>query len=136
MFANGDAVGVADACSGIRSLSACVFAGAFLGALFLEGGPVGRLVRGGALLACSAGTALLLNIGRNTFLAFHALRHGSRSLELDLQGVAPGQPGFSGLGTVHDLAGNVAMGLALLVLLALLPLLNRVGRPARPEPSA
>ncbi|NBX35352.1 exosortase/archaeosortase family protein, partial [bacterium] len=136
VFANGDAVGVADACSGIRSLSACVFAGAFLGALFLEGGPLARLLRGAAMLGLSAGTALLLNIGRNTFLAFHALRHGSRSLELDLQGVAPGQPGFSGLGTVHDLAGNVAMGLALLVLLALLPLLNRLGRPTRPAPSA
>jgi exosortase/archaeosortase family protein len=136
VFANGDAVGVADACSGIRSLSACVFAGAFLGALFLEGGPIGRLLRGGALLALSAGTALLLNIGRNTFLAFHALHHGSKSLELDLQGVAPGQPGFSGLGTVHDLAGNVAMGLALIVLIALLPALNRLGRAPRPTPPA
>ena len=136
LFANGDAVGVADACSGIRSLSACVFAGSFLAALFLEGGPVGRLLRGTAMLLLSAGTALLLNIGRNTFLAFHALRHGSKSLELDLHGVAPGQPGFSGLGTVHDLAGNVAMGLALLMLIALLPLLNRLGRPARPTPPA
>lgn len=129
VFANGDAVGVADACSGIRSLSACVFAGAFLGALFLEGGPLGRLVRGTALLLLAAGAALLLNIGRNTYLAFHALRHGSKSLELDLQGLAPGQTGFSSLGTVHDLAGNVAMVLALLALLALLPLLNRLGRP-------
>jgi hypothetical protein len=43
--------------------------------------------------------------------------------------LAPGQPGFSSLGTVHDLAGNVAMVLALLALLALLPLLNRLGRP-------
>ena len=136
VFANGDAVGVADACSGIRSLSACVFAGAFLGALFLEGGPIGRLLRGGALLALSAGTALLLNIGRNTFLAFHALGHGSKSLELDLQGLAPGQPGFSGLGTVHDLAGNVAMGLALIVLIALVPALNRLGRAPRPAPPA
>jgi exosortase/archaeosortase family protein len=136
IFANGDAVGVADACSGIRSLSACVFAGAFLAALFLEGGPVGRLLRGAAMLALSAGVALLLNIGRNTYLAFHALQHGSKSLDADLAGIPHGQPGFSALGTVHDLAGNVAMGLALLLLLCLLPLLNRLGRGERGPPPA
>lgn len=136
VFANGDAVGVADACSGLRSLSACVFAGAFLAALFLEGGPLGRLLRGAAMLLLAGGTALALNLGRNTYLAFHALGHGSKSLELDFAGVAPGQPGFSALGTVHDLAGNVAMALAFLVLLAFLPLLNRVGRGDRPSPSA
>ena len=136
VFANGDAVGVADACSGIRSLSACVFAGAFLAALFLEGGPRGRLLRGAAMLLLSGATALALNLGRNTYLAFHALAHGSKSLELDFQGLAPGQPGFSAFGTVHDLAGNVAMGLAFLVLLGFLPLLNRLGRATRPSPSA
>jgi exosortase/archaeosortase family protein len=134
VFANGDAVGVADACSGIRSLSACVFAGAFLAALFLEGGPWGRLLRGAGMLLLAGATALALNLGRNTYLAFHALGHGSKSLELDYQGIAPGQPGFSAFGTVHDLAGNVAMGLAFVVLLGFLPLLNRLGRGPRPSP--
>lgn len=135
IFPNGDGVGVADACSGIRSLSACVFAGAFLGATFLEGGFPGALLRRAFMILFSGVVALLLNIVRNSFLAFHALNHGSKSLERDLWGVEHGQPGFSSLGTVHDLAGNVAMILALAVLVAVLPVINRVGRPPR-TPSA
>ena len=130
VFANGDGVGIADACSGIRSLSACVFAGAFLGALFLEGGFPGALIRRSCLLLLAGFTAVLLNIARNGFLAFHALEHGSKSLERDLWGVEHGQAGFSALGTVHDLAGNVAMLLALGLLVAMIPLLNRLGRPS------
>jgi len=136
VFANGDAVGVAEACSGIRSLSACVFAGAFLGALFLEGGFPGALLRRVALIGLAGFTAILLNVGRNTFLTFHALAHGSKSLERDLAGVEHGQPGFSSWGTVHDLAGNLAMVAALGLLIAFVPLLNRVGRPRPPSSSA
>ena len=136
VFPNGDAVGVAEACSGIRSLSACVFAGAFLGALFLEGGFPGALLRRGALIGLSGLVAILLNIGRNAFLTFHALRHGSRALDRDLAGLEPGQPGFSSLGTVHDLAGNVAMVVALSALVALVPLLNRLGRSRAADPSS
>lgn len=130
IFANNDAVGVADACSGIRSLSACVFAAAFLGAVFIEGGACGAFVRKAALIAAGGCVAVLLNLGRNVFLAQHALEHGSKSLELDPWGAAHGTPGFSFLGTVHDLAGNVAMVLALFLLVALVPWLNRMGRPA------
>ena len=128
IFPNGDAVGVAEACSGIRSLSACVFAGAFLGAVFLEGGFPGALFRRIAMIALAGLTAILLNIGRNTYLTFHALEHGSKSLERDFAGIEHGQPGFSSLGTVHDIAGNIAMVAALIVLVALVPLLNRLGR--------
>lgn len=136
VFPNGDAVGVAEACSGIRSLSACVFAGAFLGAIFLEGGFPGALLRRGALIGLAGLTAILLNIGRNTYLTFHALHHGSKSLDRDFAGVEHGQPGFSSLGTVHDVAGNVAMVAALLLLVAFVPLLNRLGRPRDLRPSA
>ncbi len=136
IFPNGDAVGVAEACSGIRSLSACVFAGAFLGAVFLDGGFPGALLRRMAMIGLAGFTAILLNIGRNTFLTFHALRHGSKSLDRDLAGIEHGQPGFSSLGTVHDLAGNVAMIAALILLLAFIPLLNRLGRPHANRPSA
>lgn len=128
IFANNDAVGVADACSGIRSFSACVFVGAFLGAIFLEGGRWSSLVRRVAMIGLSALTAIFLNIGRNTYLAFHAMNHGSRTLDRDFAGLEPGAPGFSNWGTVHDLAGNAAMLLAFLVLLACVPLLNRIGR--------
>ena len=136
VFPNGDAVGVAEACSGIRSLSACVFAGAFLGALFLEGGFPGALLRRMALIGLAGVTAILLNIGRNTYLTFHALRHGSKSLDRDFAGLEPGQAGFSSLGSVHDLAGNVAMVAALILLVAFVPLLNRLGRHRDTTPSA
>ncbi len=136
VFPNGDAVGVAEACSGIRSLSACVFAGAFLGAVFLDGGFPGALLRRMAIIGLAGFTAILLNIGRNTFLTFHALHHGSKSLDRDLAGIEHGQAGFSSLGTVHDLAGNVAMIAALILLLAFIPLLNRFGRPHDNRPSA
>jgi exosortase/archaeosortase family protein len=128
IFPNNDAVGVADACSGIRSFSACVFVGAFLGAIFLEGGRLGSLFRRVAMIGLSALAAILLNIGRNTYLAFHAMNHGSRSLDRDYAGLEPGSVGFSAWGTVHDFAGNAAMLLAFLVLLACVPLLNRIGR--------
>ena len=128
IFANNDAVGVADACSGIRSFSACVFVGAFLGAIFLEGGRLGSLLRRVAMIALSALAAILLNIGRNTYLAFHAMNNGSRSLDRDYSGLEPGSVGFSSFGTVHDFAGNAAMLLAFLVLLACVPVLNRLGR--------
>ncbi|MBM3868492.1 MAG: exosortase/archaeosortase family protein [Verrucomicrobia bacterium] len=136
VFPNGDAVGVAEACSGIRSLSACVFAGAFLGAVFLDGGFPGALLRRMALIALAGFTAILLNIGRNAFLTFHALEHGSRSLDRDLAGIEHGQPGFSALGSVHDLAGNVAMVGALALLVAFVPLLNRLGRTRLPSSEA
>jgi exosortase/archaeosortase family protein len=136
VFPNGDAVGVAEACSGIRSLSACVFAGAFLGALFLEGGFPGALLRRVTLIGLAGFTAILLNIGRNTYLTFHALRHGSKSLDRDLAGLEHGQAGFSALGSVHDLAGNIAMVAALILLVAFVPLLNRLGRPRDNRPSA
>ncbi len=135
IFPNGDAVGVAEACSGIRSLSACVFAGAFLGAVFLEGGFPGALLRRVAMIALSGLTAILLNIGRNTYLTFYALRHSSKSLERDWNGIEHGQVGFSALGTIHDLAGNVAMVAALIILVACVPLLNRIGRPRTPLPA-
>ena len=135
MFPNGDAVGVAEACSGIRSLAACVFAGAFLGAIFLEGGFPGVLLRRAAMIGLAGLTAILLNIGRNTYLTFHALHHGSKSLERDLAGIEHGQPGFSSFGTVHDLAGNTAMVAALILLVALIPILNRLGRPRDNRPS-
>ncbi|NBV38130.1 MAG: exosortase/archaeosortase family protein [Verrucomicrobia bacterium] len=134
VFANQDAVGIADACSGIRSLSACIFVGAFFGAIFLQGGFPGSLIRRVLLIVCAGFAAILINIARNTFLAFYALKHGSRSLEHDFWGVEMGSPQFSKLGNVHDFAGNASMVLAFLLLLACVPLINRLGR-STPLPS-
>ena len=129
-FPNGQQVGIADACSGIRSLSACIFVGAFLGALWVEGGFPGALIRRILLIGAAALSAIVLNIGRNIYLTFYAGEHGAKAIDLDFAGLGPNQEGFSALGTVHDLAGNVAMAGAFLVLLALVPLVNRLGRVA------
>jgi exosortase/archaeosortase family protein len=94
------------------------------------------LLRRVSLIALAGFTAILLNIGRNAFLTFHALEHGSKSLDRDLAGIEHGQPGFSSLGSVHDLAGNAAMIGALLLLVAFVPLLNRLGRTRLPSSEA
>lgn len=130
VFANGQQVGIADACSGIRSLSACVFVGAFLGSLWIEGGFPGALIRRVLMIACSALAAIVLNIGRNTYLSLYAADNGAAAIDRDFAGLEPGQDGFSALGTVHDLAGNAAMAGAFLVLIACVPLINRLGRPS------
>ncbi|MDR2863380.1 MAG: exosortase/archaeosortase family protein [Puniceicoccales bacterium] len=113
-----DRVGIADACSGIISLTACVFMGAFLGATFIQG-----LLRKLILLGLSLVFAIVLNILRTSFLALWAYKHGSNSLDFDLWGNAAGTAGFT-LGSVHDIAGYVAMGITLLLLVALLPFIN------------
>jgi exosortase/archaeosortase family protein len=104
--------------------------------VFVEGGFPGALLRRATLIGLAGLTAILLNIGRNTYLTFHALHHGSKSLERDFAGLEHGQAGFSALGTVHDLAGNVAMVAALILIVAFVPLLNRLGRPGENLPSS
>ena len=128
VFANNDAVGIADACSGIRSFSACIFVGAFLGAVFVEGSFPGILIRRVLMIFLSGLAAIVLNIVRNTYLAFYALNHGSSALDKDFWGIEHGGAGISSLGTVHDFAGNASMGLAFLILIACVPLVNRFGR--------
>ena len=128
VFANNDAVGIADACSGIRSFSACIFVGSFLGAVFIEGTFPGILIRRLLMIFLSGLGAIVLNIIRNTYLAFYALNNGSRSLDKDFWGIEHGGIGFSSLGTVHDFAGNASMVLAFLILIACVPLVNRFGR--------
>ncbi|MDR2429816.1 MAG: exosortase/archaeosortase family protein [Puniceicoccales bacterium] len=119
-----DSVGVADACSGIRSLTACTFMGAFLSATFLHG-PVRKIL----LLAASLIFALLLNVLRTGFLTLWAFKKGSAALSLDLWGAVEKLPNgvrnpeFT-LGTVHDIAGYIAMGMTFMLLLAMLPVLN------------
>ncbi len=97
------AVGVADACSGIRSLTACLFAGSFLGAVFFT-----ELWKKIALVGASMLFAFLMNLGRSLFLTAWAYAHGPEAIS----------------GTVHDLAGYAVLGLTCAGLLALVPLLN------------
>ncbi len=124
---SGEQVGIADACSGIRSLSACIFVGSFLGALWIEGSFPGVFIRRILMIGVSAFSAIVLNIARNTYLAMYVSSHGAKSIDCDYAGLEPGQAGFSSFGTVHDFAGNAAMVATFAVLIACVPLLNRLG---------
>lgn len=96
-------VGVADACSGIRSLTACLFAGSFLGAAFFT-----EFWKKAVLVGASMGFAFLMNLARSLFLTSWAYAHGPDAIS----------------GTVHDVAGYAVLGLTCAGLLLLVPLLN------------
>ena len=96
-------VGVEDACSGIRSLTGCLFAGSFLAAVFLE-----QWWKKIALVAAALLLAFVTNLARSLFLTAWAYNRGPESIG----------------GAVHDLAGYAVLGLTVAGLLALLPLLN------------
>lgn len=96
-------VGVADACSGIRSLTACLFAGSFLGATFFT-----ETWKKVTLVVAAMFFAFLMNLGRSLFLTGWAYAHGPDAIN----------------GTVHDAAGYAVLGLTCVGLLLLVPLLN------------
>jgi exosortase len=96
-------VGVEDACSGIRSLTACLFAGSFLAAVFLD-----KLWKKIALVAASMCFAVFTNLLRGIFLTSWAYNYGHQSIE----------------GFVHDAAGYAVLGLTVVGLLCLLPIFN------------
>ena len=96
-------VGVEQACSGIRSLTGCLFAGSFLAAVFLE-----QLWKKILLVAMSMVFAFFTNLLRGLFLTGWAYKYGSESMEKQ----------------VHDIAGYSVLGLTVVGLLCLLPLFN------------
>ena len=96
-------VGVAEACSGIRSLTACLFAGSFLASVFLD-----KLWKKIALVAASMLFAVFTNLLRGIFLTSWAYNYGHEAIE----------------GFVHDAAGYAVLGLTVVGLLCLLPLFN------------
>lgn len=108
------AVGVADACSGIRSLTACLFSGSFLAAVFLD-----RFWKKVALVGMSMVLAFVNNIIRALFLSIWAYQYGSDSIS----------------GFVHDAAGYAVLGLTIVGLLILIPIftLNPVPEEYRSE---
>ncbi|MGA2052709.1 MAG: exosortase/archaeosortase family protein [Opitutales bacterium] len=121
-------VGVEDACSGIRSLTACLFSGSFLAAVFLD-----RFWKKVLLLGMSAVLAFVMNVVRSLFLTGWAYAYGDWSLDADFWGHpetlkdAAGQfhsnPAFLYI-SVHDFAGYTILGFTLVGLLLLIPLLN------------
>ncbi|HWL15288.1 MAG TPA: exosortase/archaeosortase family protein [Opitutus sp.] len=106
-------VGVEDACSGIRSLTGCLFAGSFLAAIFLD-----RLWKKIALVLAALVLAFLTNLLRGIFLTAWAYRHGPEAID----------------GVVHDAAGYAVLGLTVAGLFCLLPLFNLQLGDAADEP--
>jgi exosortase/archaeosortase family protein len=94
-------VGVADACSGIRSLTGCLFAGSFLAAVFLD-----RLWKKILLICLAMVFAFFTNLLRSLFLTAWAYAYGSDAIE----------------GTLHDATGWAVLGLTSIGLFCLLPL--------------
>ena len=97
-------VGVAEACSGIRSLTGCLFAGSFLAAVFLQ-----SRWKQAALVIASLLFAFLANLLRSIFLTSWAYGYGASSIE----------------GAIHDISGYAVLGLTVVALLCLLPILDR-----------
>jgi len=96
-------VGVEDACSGIRSLTACLFAGSFLASVFLDS--LGKKI---ALVVSSMLFAVFTNLLRSLFLTAWAYNYGPEAID----------------GFVHDAAGYAVLGLTVIGLLCLLPIFN------------
>jgi len=96
-------VGVAEACSGIRSQTACLFSGSFLAAVFLE-----RFWKKALLVVMAMVLAFATNILRSLFLTGWAYYRGAAAMEAQ----------------VHDIAGYSVLGLTVIGLLCLLPILN------------
>jgi exosortase/archaeosortase family protein len=94
-------VGVAEACSGIRSLTACLFAGSFLAAVFLD-----KLWKKVLLVSAALILAFFTNLLRSLFLTAWAYAYGSDAIE----------------GTLHDMTGFAVLGLTSVGLFCLLPL--------------
>ena len=94
-------VGVEQACSGIRSLNACLFVGSFLAAVFLD-----KLWKKIVLVVAAMAFAFLTNLIRSPFLTSWAYNYGHEAIE----------------GTVHDVAGYSVLGLTVVGLLMMLPL--------------
>lgn len=118
LLPGGDRVGVEDACSGVRSLTACLFTGSFLAAVFMR-----SLKKKLFFVGLSIIFALFLNVIRSSFLTVWATFYTSESLEWDFFGNTPDSPNFT-LGTVHDVAGWGAMFITLGLMAALVPLVN------------
>lgn len=101
-------VGVADACSGIRSLTGCIFAGTFLAAVFLD-----RFWKKVLLVAVACILAFIMNIFRSMFLTGWAYAYGAGAIDEKLAYINM---------SVHDIAGFAVLGMTVVFLLALLPI--------------
>lgn len=116
-------VGVEDACSGIRSLTACLFAGSFLGAVYFD-----KFWKKAFLVGTAMLFAFINNIFRSLFLTAWAYAKGPTGLDTHVHifGID--------MGNVHDFTGWVVLGLTVICLLLLVKLFSiRMEYPAEQE---
>lgn len=106
-------VGVEDACSGIRSLTACLFAGSFLGAVYFD-----QLWKKVFMVATAMVFAFINNIFRSLFLTGWAYAKGPDALNSHVY--------FFGmdLGNIHDFTGWVVLGFTVIGLLLCIQLFS------------
>jgi exosortase len=117
-------VGVEDACSGIRSLTACLFAGSFLGAVYFD-----RFWKKVFLVGTAMLFAFINNIFRSLFLTAWAYAKGPTGLDTHV--VLFGMD----MGNVHDFTGWVVLGLTVVCLLVLVKVFSiRLEYELQPEP--
>lgn len=107
-FPNGDTVMVAEACSGIRSLTGCLFSGSFLAAVFLE-----QWWKKILLVLMAMALAVFTNLIRSMTLTSVAYNYGSESIDAELWG-----------SNIHDITGYAVLGLTTILLLCILPFFN------------
>jgi exosortase len=107
-------VGVEEACSGIRSLTACLFAGSFLAAVFLD-----RFWKKVLLVFAAMCFAVLTNLLRSMFLTLWSYYHGGGAIDESWV-----LPIIGDIGTVHDVTGMAILVLTCIGLLCLLPIFN------------
>ncbi|MGJ8652328.1 MAG: exosortase/archaeosortase family protein [Opitutaceae bacterium] len=107
-------VGVEEACSGIRSLTACLFAGTFLASVFLN-----RFWKKVLLVFAAMLLAVFTNLLRSLFLTLWAYKNGARAIDEPVV-----LPIVGDLGSVHDVTGMAILVVTCIGLICLLPIFN------------
>ncbi len=107
-------VGVEEACSGIRSLTGCLFAGSFFGAVFLK-----QFWKKALMVFLAMCLAVLMNLIRSMFLTIWSYHHGPNAIDAEWT-----LPIIGDIGTVHDVTGLLIMVATCIGLMCFLPIFN------------
>lgn len=126
-------VGVEEACSGIRSLTGCLFAGSFFAAVFLK-----QFWKKVLMVFLAMCLAVLMNLIRSMFLTIWSYHYGPNAIDAEWR-----LPIIGDIGTVHDVTGLLIMVATCIGLMLFLPIFNYKlpefeddfdgGIPAQPE---
>lgn len=107
-------VGVEEACSGIRSLTGCLFAGSFFGAVFMR-----QFWKKVLMVFLAMCFAVLMNLCRSMFLTLWSYHYGPNAIDAEWS-----LPIIGDIGTVHDVTGLLIMVLTVFGLMIFLPIVN------------